>query len=168
MGREGHRMDQRSAMSPDRTEDRLNGPKFRCGIEPTVKDERRVFAIARYDVLPHARQPVRSIDAEEIAEGGLTQAVEMFVRTYERRFCIELNASLFANLADRRLDQLLVLINTARRNLRSRFGVVSMVEDEKTVFSFDVNDDPLPQQHRTNRKPLEGGSSAGPVLRNDA
>jgi hypothetical protein len=46
----------------------------------TTKDERRVLAIARNDVLPHAGRPVRSIDAEEVAEGRLTQAVEMFVR----------------------------------------------------------------------------------------
>ena len=135
-------------MSTDRTEDRLHGPEFRCGIEPAIKDERCVFAIARYNVLPRAGQPVRSIDAEEVADGRLTQAVKMLVRPQERRLRIEVDAGLFVNLADRGLDQRFVWFDTARRDLRSSFGMVPMIEDEEAVFSLDVDDDPLPQHDR--------------------
>lgn len=62
-------------------------------------------------MLPDAGQPLGCIYPEEVTPGRLAQSVEMFVRPEERRLCIELNASLFANLADRSLNQLFVLLD---------------------------------------------------------
>ena len=84
-----------------------------------------------------------------MAHGRLAQPVEMFVRPKEHRLSIELNASLFTNLADRGLDQRFGLFNTARWNLRSSFGIIPMIKDENTVFSLDVDDNSVPQQHST-------------------
>ena len=134
-------------MFPDRAEDRLNGPEFRRRIEPTIEDKRRVLAVTRDDVLPHTWQPFRGIRAEEVAEGRLAEPVEMLVRPKKRWLRVKTHASLFTNLADRRLDQPLVLMNTASRNLGSRIGMVAMIEDEQPVLPFDVDDNSLPERH---------------------
>ena len=71
----------------------------------------------------------------------------MFVRPQKRWLRVKTHARLFTNFADRRLDQPLVLMNTAGRNLGSGIGMVAMVEDEQPVLSFDVDDDSLPERH---------------------
>lgn len=152
-----------SRFSHDGAEDRLNGPELRRRIEPTIEDKRRVLAVARDDVLPHTWQPFRGIRAEEVAEGRLAESVEMFVRPKKRWLRVKTYARLFTNLADRRGDQPLVLMNTASRNLGSCIGMVAMVEDEQTVLPFDVDDNSLPEWHPDDRKSLGTVSSAGPA-----
>ncbi len=71
----------------------------------------------------------------------------MFVRPEQHRLGVQLNARLFANLADHRLDQVFALVNTARRNLRTRFGVIPVVEYEEPVIPLDVDNNSLPQRH---------------------
>ena len=98
---------------------------------------------------PEAGQPRRRIHAEEVADGRPAEAVEVFVRPEESGCCLEADAGLLADLADRRFDQSLARIDTARRDLRSGFRMIPMIEDEKTVCSLDVDDDPFPRHHRT-------------------
>ena len=87
------------------------------------------------------------IRAEEVAEGGLAESVEMFVRAEKRWVRVKSHAGHFTNLADRRLDQPLISLDTASRNLGSRIRVVAMVEDEQPVLPFDVDNDSLPGRH---------------------
>jgi hypothetical protein len=107
-------------------------------------------------VVPHTRQTIRGVDPEEVADGGLTTSVEMFVCSEKRRLGDKVNAGLLANLADRRLDQPLVVLNTPRGNLRSRLGMVSVVEDKKAIFSLDVDDNSLSQRHPLIVSPQDG------------
>ena len=124
-------------MSPERSEDRLNRPELRGGVEPTVEDEPDVVAVAGDHVLPFRGQALRRVDAEEVAPGRTTEAVEMFV--YRAGwFRVYVNAGLFLNLAGRRGDQRLPVADTADGNLRPRFRVISMVEDEEAVVTIDV------------------------------
>jgi len=128
-------------------EDRLNGQELGLRIEPTFEDEGRIIAVTRDDVLPHTRQPFRGIRSEEVAEGGLAEPVEMFMRSKKRWRRVKTHAGLFTNLADRRLDQPLISLDTASRNLGSRIRVVVMVEDEQPVLPFDVDNNSLPERH---------------------
>jgi hypothetical protein len=109
--------------------DRLDGPEFRRGVEPTIEDKSGVLAVAGDDVLPLAWQAAWGIDAEEVAQGRLTKSVEMFVVPEERRLRVQVNARLLANLPHRRVEQ------------------ISMVEDEQRVSPLDVDNDSLPQRH---------------------
>jgi len=128
-------------------EDRLNGPDFRHRIESAIEDKRRVPAVTRDDVLPHTRQPFRGNRAEEVAERALAEPVEMFVRSKKRWLRVRTHAGLFTNLADRRLDQPLISLDTSGGNLGSRIRVVAMVEDEQPVLPFDVYNNSLPERH---------------------
>ncbi len=131
-------------MSLGGTEDRLSGPELRRRIEATLEHKRRIRVVTGDDVLPRTRQPFRRIRAEEVTESRLAQSVEMFVRAKERWLRVETNAGFFTNLPDRRLEQPLVLVDATRRNLGSRLGMVTMVEDKEPISSFDVDDDALP------------------------
>ena len=53
---------------------------------------------------PHLGQAVRGVHAEEVAARGLSKAVEMFVRSNERRFRLQANAGFLSYLPDRCLD----------------------------------------------------------------
>ena len=128
-------------MTPDGTEDRLDGPELRRRVEPTIEDKARVLAVAGDDVLPGARQAVRGVDAEEVTQGGPAEPVEMLVRPEQRRLRVETNARLFANLANHRVDQAFARVSTTCRNLGSRFGMIPVVEDEEPVSPLDVHDD---------------------------
>jgi len=128
-------------------EDRLNGPDFRRRIEPAIEDKRRVPAVTRDDVLPRTWQPFRGIRAEEVAERALAESVEMFVRSKKRWLRVKTHAGLFTNLADRRLDQPLISLDTSSRNLGSRIRMVAMVVDEQPVLPFDVDNNSLPERH---------------------
>lgn len=86
----------------------------------------------------------RSTDAEKVTQGGLAKTIEMFVHPKEGRFRVELDASLFVDFADHGVCQRFVLLDSARRHLRSRFGMVTMIDEEETIFSLDVNDDSVP------------------------
>ena len=134
-------------MSPDGAEDRLNGPEFRRGIEPAIEHKRRIRAITRDDVLPQTWQSFWGIRAEEVAERGLAESVEMFVRPKKGWLRVKTHAGLLTNLADRRFDQPFVSINTASRNLCSGIGMVAVVKDEQPILPFDVDDDSLPEGH---------------------
>jgi hypothetical protein len=53
---------------------------------------------------PRLWQAIRGVHAEEVAARGLPKAVEMFVRSDERRFTLQVNAGFFSYLPDRYLD----------------------------------------------------------------
>jgi hypothetical protein len=108
-------------------------------------------------VLPHTRHALRGVGPEEVAERRQAESGEMLIRPKKRWLRVESNAGLFKNLADRRLDQALVLMNASRRHLRSRLGMVSMVEDQQPVFAFDVDDYSLPDEgHPRDRRSCDG------------
>jgi hypothetical protein len=139
----------------------LNGPKLRRRLEPAFEDKPRVTSVTGDDVLPGAGKAVGRIHAEEMAQGGLAESVEMLARPEEHRLCREAHAGLFVNLADRRFDQALGRVNAAGGNLRSCFGVIAMIEPEKAVCSLDVDDDSLPAGH-----PMIVGRSSMPCRAN--
>ena len=89
----------------------------------------------------------------------------MFVRPKKRWLRVELNAGLFKNLTDRGIDQGLALMNTSRRHLGSRLGMVPMVEDEQSVIAFDVNDHSLSERHRRMVSGYDGSSLAWASVR---
>jgi hypothetical protein len=134
-------------MALDRAEHRLDGPESRARVEPTFEDQPSVLAVAGDDVLPLTRQAVWGIDAEEVTQGGLTKAVEMFVVPEERRLRVQAKARLLTDLPDHRVEQVLARLNTASRHLRPGFRMISMVEDEQTISPLDVDNDSLPQRH---------------------
>ena len=54
---------------------------------------------------PGRWQASRGVHAEEVAARGLPKAVEMFVRSDERRLTLQVNAGFFSYLPDRCLDR---------------------------------------------------------------
>ncbi len=68
---EERRLGKHSRLSLDGAEDRLNGPKLRRRVEPTVEDQLRVPAIAGDNVSPGTWQTVRGFHSEEVALGRL-------------------------------------------------------------------------------------------------
>jgi hypothetical protein len=96
---------------------------------------------------PRLWQAIRGVHAEEVAARGLSKAVEVFVRSDERRFRLQVNASFLSYLPDRRLDWRFALVNTTSGNLNSRVGIIPMFEDEEPIPSLDVDDDSLSSGH---------------------
>jgi hypothetical protein len=96
---------------------------------------------------PGRWQASRGVHAEEVAARGLPKAVEMFVRSDERRLTLQVNAGFFSYLPDRCLDQCLAFVNTASGNLSSCVGMIPMVKHEEVIPSLDVDDDSLSSGH---------------------
>ena len=78
--RENHSVRERSRMAPDTAEDCLDGSELGRWVEPTIEDKAAVFAVSGDDVLPSGWQAVWGIDAKEVAQGGLAESVEVFMR----------------------------------------------------------------------------------------
>lgn len=72
----------------------------------------------------------------------------MRVRTQHGWCGTQLEPSLLAHLAGDCVRQGFTVEHSTRRNLRSSFGVIAMVEDEKLAVPFDVHNDTPPELHR--------------------
>ena len=157
---------QRAGMSPDGQEDGLNGPEFGGRIEPAVEYERRILTIPGDGVFPRLGKPAGA-GAQKVAERGLTEPIEMLMGAQEHRRLVEPNARFLTNLADRCCADTLTYLDSTGGNLSACFRVISMVEDEQAVFSFDVDDDAMSHCHRqiVGAERREGRPRRRPLIR---
>jgi len=128
--------------------DGLNGPELGGWIEPTVEHERRILTIPGDHVFPGLGQPVWGRRTKEVTERWPTKPIEMFMSAQEHRYLVEPNAGFLTNLADRCCADTLAHFDSTSGNLSACFRIMSMVEDEQAVISFDVDDDAISHCHR--------------------
>ena len=148
--------------------DGLNGPELGGRIEPTVEHEHRILAIPGDHVFPALGQPMWGRRTKEVTERRPTKPIEMFMSAQEHRYLVEPNAGFLTNLADRCCADTLAHFDSTSGNLSACFRIMSMVEDEQAVISFDVDDDAISHCHRqivsVSRREARLGRCSGMML----
>jgi hypothetical protein len=120
---------------------------LRLRFKPTKKDEVGVFSLAGDDVFPLIGEAWRSIYSEEVTRRRLAEAVSMVVSAKQPGLGNQCHSGFLGDLPCDRCWKILFGIDTTCGYLRARFGMVSVVEDQKLSSPLDVDDDSLTAPH---------------------